>query len=190
MSPPSSRISNATAWCARCSPVRGLLLRKLRTLFGLPVFTSLWLVPVWCLLLLCRLAIIAVPMRYLYRVFGQDMGVCPWVPLATPQEIARARDIRRTIGLAASYSPSTSNCYPQAVAARLLMGLYGLPYAIHFGLRRDGAGRQVAAHAWLVCGPVPVTGGDSFGAFTVVRSFASRTLSVAESAEGRRGPNA
>lgn len=150
----------------------GALGRKLRTLRALPAFTLFWLIPVWLLLLLCRLAIMTVPMRHLSRAFGQDMGVCPWVPLAGPRRIARARDIRRTIGLAASYAPATANCYPQALAARLLMALYGLPHAIHFGLRRDGAG--VAAHAWVVCGPVAVTGGDGFGTYTVVRSFASR----------------
>lgn len=156
----------------------GLLLRKLCTLRGLPLFTLLWLLPVWVLLLLCRLAIMTVPMRHLSRVLGHDMGICPWVPLATPQQIARAREVRRTITLAARYSLSTANCYPQALAARVLMGICGLPYAIHFGLRRDGAGQTISAHAWVVCGPVAVTGGHGFNAYTVVRSFAARGLAV------------
>lgn len=164
----------------------GVLLRKLRTLTSLPVFTLVWVVPVWILLGLCRLAILTVPLRRMAPFYGDDIGICPWVPLASPGQIARARDIRRTIGLAAGYSPWTANCYPQALAARVMMRLYGVPHAIHFGLRReaegpeaggrDGEGREIAAHAWVVCGPVPVTGGHSFGLYTVVRSFAARGL--------------
>lgn len=149
----------------------GRLVRKLRTLGSLPVFTLVWLGPVWLLLGLCRLVILTVPLRHQSPFYGRDIGICPWVPLATPREIARARDIRRVIGLAASYSPWIANCYPQALTARVLMGLYGLPYAIHFGLRRDAENREVAAHAWVVCGPVDVTGGQSFATYTVVRSF-------------------
>lgn len=152
----------------------GRIARKLRTIWALPLFTLVWLFPVWVLLGLSRLAILTVPLRRLSPLYGQDIGICPWIPLANAQETARARDIRRVIGLAASYSPWTANCYPQALVARILMGLYGLPYAIHFGLRRDGAGHEIAAHAWVVCGPVAVTGDHSFGAYTVVRSFAAR----------------
>lgn len=152
----------------------GALARKLRTLRALPVFMLVWLLPVWVLLGLCRLAILTVPLRHMHAFYGQNLGICPWVPLATPRQIARARDIRRTIGLAATYSPWTANCYPQALTARILMGLYGVPYALHFGLRRDNDGRKIAAHAWVVCGPVAVSGGQSFGAYTIVRSFAAR----------------
>lgn len=151
-----------------------VVLRKLRTLISLPVFTLVWLFPVWVLLGLCRLAILTVPLHRMAPFYGEDIGICPWVPLATPQEISRARDIRRTVGLAAGYSPWTANCYPQALAARVMMGIYGLPYAIHFGLRSDAGGRKIGAHAWVVCGPVPVTGGQSFGSYTVVRSFTAR----------------
>jgi hypothetical protein len=154
----------------------GALTRKLGTMCALPPFTLIWLGPVWGLLGLCRLAILVVPLRRLAPLFGQDMGASAWVPLATPRQIARARDIRRTIGLAAGYCPWQAACYPQALAARLIMGLYGVPHALHFGLRRDGVEGEVAAHAWVVCGPVAVTGGEGFGTHAVVRSFAPRGL--------------
>ena len=163
-----------------------VIVRKLRTAMSLPLFTLLWLGPVWCLLGVCRLAILTLPLRWMSGFYGVDVGVCPWSPLATPQQISRARAIRRTIGLAAGYSPWVANCYPQALTARILMGLYRVPYAIHFGLRRDEKTREMLAHAWVVCGPVSVTGGQSFGRFTVVRSFVSRGV-VAGGFQGKGG---
>jgi len=154
----------------------GALTRKLGTLRALPPFTVVWLGPVWGLLGLCRLAILVVPLRRLAPLLGQDMGPCAYVPLATPRQIARARDIRRTIGLAAGYCPWQAACYPQALAARLLMGLHGVPYAVHFGLLRRGGNERFVAHAWVVCGPVAVTGGDGFKIYTIVRSFMPRTI--------------
>ena len=82
--------------------------------------------------------------------------------------------------LAARYTPWTSNCFPQAVVARMLLGIHRIPYAIHFGLMpesRTGSGAPapaaprsagMRAHAWVVAGRVPVTGGHAFHQYTVV----------------------
>ena len=58
--------------------------------------------------------------------------------------------------------------------ARLLLGLYRLPYTVSMGLRRDPASGEVQAHAWVACGDVCVTGGDSEGKFKLVNVFAGR----------------
>lgn len=90
--------------------------------------------------------------------------------VGSAQEV-RARQIGQTVRLAARYTPWDSNCFPQAVAARLLLGLYGVPYAIYFGLMRDPDSPDMKAHAWVAAGRVRVTGGRSFGQFTVVGIF-------------------
>ena len=87
--------------------------------------------------------------------------------------------IGRAVRLAARYTPWDSNCFPQAVVARLLLGLYGIPYALFFGLRRDPDSGAMLAHAWVAAGRVRVTGGESFGQFTVVGVFVSRNLAAA-----------
>ena len=61
----------------------------------------------------------------------------------------------------------------QAVTARVLLGLYRIPYVLCFGVRRDAAGQPMQAHAWVVSGRIHVTGGDSFNRFTTVAMFAS-----------------
>lgn len=147
------------------------LIRKVRSFAGLPLFTKLWLVPAWIELGLSRALILVVPFRTLAPRLGTAQGTAANVPLLTPAQEARARAIGRTIRLAARYTPWTSNCFPQAVVARTMLGMHGIPYAIHFGLMPDGnAGMR--AHAWVVAGRVPVTGGHSFSHYTVVGVFA------------------
>jgi hypothetical protein len=147
------------------------LIRKVRSFAGLPLFTKVWLVPAWLELGLSRALILVVPFRTLAPRLGTAQGTAANVPLLTPAQEARARAIGRTIRLAARYTPWTSNCFPQAVVARTMLGMHGIPYAIHFGLMPDGnAGMR--AHAWVVAGRVPVTGGHSFSHYTVVGVFA------------------
>jgi hypothetical protein len=148
----------------------GTLIRKVHSFAGLPLFTKVWLVPAWLELGLSRALILVVPFRTLAPRLGTAQGTAANVPLLTPAQEARARAIGRTIRLAARYTPWTSNCFPQAVVARTMLGMHGIPYAIHFGLTRDGNSAMVA-HAWVVAGRVPVTGGHSFHRYTVVGVF-------------------
>ena len=152
------------------TPIRTLT-RKVRSFAGLPLFVKAWLVPTWVALGIARTLILAVPFRTLAPRLGTAQGTAAHVPLLTHAQESRARAIGRTVRLAARYTPWTSNCFPQAVVARVMLGMHGIPYAIHFGLMPDGdAGMR--AHAWVVAGRVPVTGGHSFGHYTVVGVFA------------------
>jgi len=149
------------------------LIRKVRSFAGLPLFTKAWLVPTWFALGASRALILAVPFRTLAPRLGSAQGTAAHVPLLTPAQEARARAIGRAIRLAARYTPWTSNCFPQAVVARMMLGMHSIPYAIHFGLMPEerGAPAGMRAHAWVVAGRVPVTGGHSFDHYTVVGVF-------------------
>ncbi|CAD6875583.1 hypothetical protein [Methylomonas fluvii] len=59
----------------------------------------------------------------------------------------------------------------------MLLGFYGVPYAVFFGVSRDTVGAKITAHAWVAAGRGRVTGGGSFGRFTVVGCFVSKRLS-------------
>ena len=147
------------------------LIRKARSFAGLPLFTKVWFVPTWVALGVSRALILAVPFRRLAPRLGTAQGTSAHVPLLTQSQESRARAIGRTVRLAARYTPWTSNCFPQAVVARMLLGIHRIPYAIHFGLMPDGSA-GMRAHAWVVAGRVPVTGGHSFHQYTVVGVFA------------------
>jgi hypothetical protein len=62
------------------------------------------------------------------------------------------------VSAAANNVPWRSDCFPQTIAARMLLKRFGYASTIHFGVER--AGEDVLnGHAWLTCGETVVTGG-------------------------------
>ena len=152
-------------------PAHRRLLAKAGTLARQDVFVLAWLLPVWLMLGISRAMILTLSFRRFARVLGQRDGVAPRTPLATPAQEARAGQISQTIAIAAHYAPWTANCFPQAITARLLLGLYRIPYALFLGVAQAEGDNRLEAHAWLVSGRVHVTGGRSFARFTVAGCF-------------------
>jgi len=132
-------------------------------------FEKLWFLPTLLLLGLSRLAIKTIPFRYFAHRLGRHNGITVWIPILSPLSEARALSIARVVQLAACHTPWESNCFPQAITARMLLGLYGIPYSLFFGVQIA----PFAAHAWVAAGRVRVAGGESFSCFTVVNCFTS-----------------
>lgn len=156
------------------------LRRKAATCLRQPLFIQVWFLPVWVMLGIGKALIFTLSFRRLATRLGRQAGIPPWVPLLSAAQEQRALMIGRVVRLTAKYTPWDSNCFPQAIAARVLLGLYGLPYALYFGLLRDpddAAG--IKAHAEVAAGRVRVTVGLSFGQFTVVGCFGSPRLTPA-----------
>ncbi|VCU70047.1 hypothetical protein PIGHUM_02114 [Pigmentiphaga humi] len=152
-------------------------MRKLATLRRLPFFVLCWLVPAWCLLGIGRALVLAVSFRRLAPWLGrQQQAPAPWVPLLSREQERRARLVGRVVRIAARYTPWESNCFPQAIAGRVLLGIYRVPYVLCFGLTKKAGSATPLAHAWVAAGPVPVTGGLSFGRYAVVGVFVSPGL--------------
>ena len=145
--------------------------RKARSFGRQGRFEQLWLLPLWLLLGLARALILGISFRRLAPHLGRSLGSVAWVPLLGAAQHARAQQIGRAVRLAARYTPWDSNCFAQAVAARVLLGLYGVPYALFFGVKRAPEAAALEAHAWVAAGRVQVTGGAGFGEFTVVGCF-------------------
>jgi len=152
------------------------MLAKVLTFFRYPSFVKIWLVPVWLGLGLAKLAIFTVTFRRLAPRLGVLVGVSPWLPVIGNRQRRHARLIGQVIRLAARYTPWDSNCFPQVVVARLMLGLYQVPYCLLFGVRRDPSSGAFDAHAWMCAGPVRVTGGWSFDKYAVVGVFVSPQL--------------
>jgi hypothetical protein len=151
-------------------PEARLARRKLQAFFGQSLFVQAWFLPVWLSLSLARAAIRLSSFHRIAPRLGRDAGIDPWVPLAPDCVERRALEISRVVRMAARYTPWTSDCYPQAIVARGLLGLYSVPYMLFFGLRRGRHG-TMEAHAWIACGRIPVTGGAACSRFTVVRQY-------------------
>jgi hypothetical protein len=71
------------------------------------------------------------------------------------------------ISAAANNVPWRSDCFPQTIAARILLKRYGYASTIHFGVER--AGEDVLnGHAWLTCGETVVTGGTDLDRYVEI----------------------
>jgi len=128
---------------------------------------------------LFALALRLLPIRRIAPLFGQGIGATAYVPLLPPAQRGRAGDLKQVIDVTARYAPFRSDCFPQALVAVTLCRLFRLPFAMHFGIRLDPdkGGQALAAHAWVVSGPLAISGGNrSFGEFNAVGCFVSRNL--------------
>lgn len=157
-------------------PLLPLLARKARAFLRLSAFEQVWFIPVWVMLGLARAVILTLSFRRLAPHLGIHAGVHPWLPLLNRGQEARALRIGRVVRLAARYTPWESNCFPQAVTARLLLGWYGIPYALFFGLAKEHG--EMKAHAWVAAGRVRVSGGNSFHHYTTVGCFYAHRLAA------------
>ncbi len=153
-----------------------LITRKINSFSRLRPFEKAWLLPAWFLLGLCRLLVLLIPFRLISAHLGAPYGTVAWVPVLDAREEVMAHAISRIIQSAARNTPWKSNCFPQAIAARVLLGLYGVPYTLFFGVSHDASGAELNAHAWVTAGRVRVSGGGSFGQFTVLACFASHRI--------------
>ena len=132
---------------------------KVTKFWAKPGFIQLWFVPVFVMLALSRATILLIEFRKFAPKLGETLGEDALDISLTPAEEARLKEIRQVIALAARYAPFTANCFPQAITARIMMGIYGLPYILYFGVRH-GEEKPIEAHAWVMCGDISVCGGD------------------------------
>lgn len=136
-------------------------------------FVRCWYLPVWILLGLSRLAIITLRFRVLVRILGEP-AVLPFRrPSLSSAERQRANEIGLVIRSASCRTPWKSNCFTQAVAARVMLGLFGLPWVVIFGVQRSRTNGARLAHAWVSSGAVRVTGGHGQQRYAFSGAFAS-----------------
>jgi len=110
--------------------------------------------------------------RLLGEPAAPDGSGPPAPPGATTRDVERARAVGRVVRYAATRTPWTSDCYPQALTARILLRGARVPHTVVFGLRR-GDGGDLRAHAWVTVGTVTVTGGST-REWTAVTRFSWR----------------
>ena len=127
------------------------------------------LVQVFVLLGVTRLAINVLSFRRLARAFGPHQVETP--ADAPAEQLVAARRIAWAIHRVSPYTPWKSNCFPQALTAKLLLRRRGIPSTLYLGaaFKEDRSGLE--AHAWLRCGPLYVTGGRGHERFGTVGVF-------------------
>lgn len=136
----------------------------------LPIAEKAALLAAWLLLGWSATALRLFAFRHLAPIMGKPAGAVAFVPLLDSRQEARARLVKRAIRRASHIAPLRSDCLPQMLAGSLLCRLLAIPTSAFLGVKL-GDEPKMAAHAWLCAGPVQVTGGPSFGHYTVTCSF-------------------
>jgi len=84
-------------------------------------------------------------------------------------QIEPDQDLLQRIGYAVSAAannvPWRSDCFPQTIAARMLLKRSGYTSTIHFGVDRVDED-ELEGHAWLTCGEIVVVGGEDLDRYT------------------------
>jgi len=117
-----------------------------------------------------RAAILLLPFRWVARVLGLAVGM--GVPAAAPDLSAQAARIGWAVRAAAARTPWRSACLVQALAGAALLRQRRLPGALYLGVAKESTRPSaIAAHAWLRCGDVWVTGESGHQAYAVLSVF-------------------
>jgi len=117
------------------------------------------------------------PLKRLAPYFGELYSNTIFSTLLSPKQRAHAIQLRRSIALAAKYTPWDSNCLTQAMVAKFWCKHLNIPYILYIGFAKDAnKPNGYASHAWLTAGPVAITCEHSFSSFKVVSSYAPKQL--------------
>ncbi len=136
---------------------------------GLRVKERLRLVATWLLLGCSRVTIAVLPFRLIRGFLGEHhASTTTGEVILAGRRRTQALNIAYVIGAAAAYCPWRADCYPQALTARMILTMAGIPHTVSFGVRRSEG--ELLAHAWVRAGDVVVTGGTS-DEFTQVGAF-------------------
>jgi hypothetical protein len=125
----------------------------------------------YVLLVLMRAVITVFPLRRIVRHLGTPMAETSHAALP-PADERFARRVGGVISRTAPYTPTDSNCYPQALTARWLLKRRGIPTTIYYGAAFEPSGERLAAHVWLRAGRIVVTGGRTGRDFQPLSMFA------------------
>lgn len=123
----------------------------------------------FCWLGLMRLLVLSLPFRWLLSALR--LRPCPLPTAPAPCDTHPAvLLIRHAVQSASAYTPWTSNCLAQALAAHRMLHWRGLASQLYIGVAKPAA-QPFTAHAWLRCGETFVTGETGWQQFTPLACF-------------------
>ena len=117
---------------------------------------------------LARLAINTMKFERLVGYLGASRFETP--ARIPAQHLQVAQRVAWAVRTASRYTPWRSNCFPQAIAAKLLLRGGGIQSTLYLGAAFK-ARTEMEAHAWLRCGTYIVTGRRGHRKFGVVGIF-------------------
>lgn len=130
----------------------------------------LLLLEAFALLGVARMLVLTIPFRWLARSLGEHMRESSLETATADRQ--QALLIGQAVRSAAANTPWQSVCLPQAVAGQWMLKRRGIAATIYLGVAKaEQKPEQLAAHAWLRCGEVILTGSAGHRQFTIVSTF-------------------
>ena len=153
-----------------------MLPKGLRTFLRLKMSDRLLLLEALLWLGVARLAILTLPLRRIRPYLGQHFLQSNIKE--SPQTLKRARRIGWAVRTMSHYTPWTSNCFPQAIAAKRMLQRRQIKSTLYVGFSKEGKveANDFEGHAWLRCGPLYLTGGQNRHRFVALSTFAEENL--------------
>ncbi|MBP2645634.1 MAG: hypothetical protein H6Q75_1074 [Firmicutes bacterium] len=133
----------------------------------LPLKKKWFLLCIFILLGMVRLCILVVPFRFISLLLKKPMPIKSNQVMDTSSYLELTR---WSLACISPYTPWESKCLVQAITAKLLLRLKGVPSILCLGVARDEH-NKLMAHAWLCSGKTIVTGGEGYPRFTVVSKY-------------------
>ena len=128
------------------------------------------LLEAFLLLGVARLGVLILPFRWLVKSLGKHMKET--VTQMQPADLLVARMVGGAVRSATNYTPWGSVCLPQAVAAKWMLKRRNIPGTVYLGVIKDKTKpEKMAAHAWIRCGHIIITGSQGHRQYTVVSTF-------------------
>ena len=120
---------------------------------------------------LARAAVVALPFRWVAAILRRQEGTRAADNEVDVSSASRARRVAWAVRRTSRYTPWLSNCLAKAIAGRCMLRRRRIPSTLYFGVTKDDDS-GFAAHAWLQCGEMILTGGSNLGRYAVVAEFA------------------
>lgn len=150
------------------------LKRKARTFKSLSFYMKSLFFINFFLCGVARLSICLLPLARLAPYFGHYYKTTTHCTVLSDVQYRYARQLGRSIRLAASYTPWKSTCLTQALVALFWCKRFKIPFVLCIGVAKSTKEPSgYAAHAWVSAGPVAMTGGDGFLNFNVISAYSS-----------------
>lgn len=112
-----------------------------------------------------------IPFRWLAGTLGEPMRESAATLDASDLELAGLTGA--AVRAAANYTPWSSVCLPQAVAAQWMLRRRRIAATLYLGVAKESASPPgLVAHAWLRCGDQILTGAGGRQQYTVLTTFA------------------
>lgn len=145
---------------------------KIYTCLHMPPKHILFFIINFILCGIARVAIKTLPLRRLARYFGRFQKTLTISTLISQHQYQQARLIGQSVRLAAQYTPWDSSCLTQAMVAKFWCRFYRIPYIFYIGFKPSvDEVSGYAAHAWVMAGPIAITGGHGLKDYHVVSSY-------------------